>query len=212
MKELNRTDRLNIATILVTVILVVGLVTLKKPEVPYTRSVEETARLIISTEDVIFPENVISIVTQSIDKFYIVDVRNPIEYHKSHIGQAVNIPVPEILERQNRKNFSELSDDGVTIILYGKDQLEANGVWLVLKQTGCDNIRVMSGGFDYYTYKSRPVTTSAEIPEYLVEKPRYDFRALINSFGSTGSSSGIKATEPVIIIKKEKKSAAEGGC
>jgi rhodanese-related sulfurtransferase len=212
MKELNRTDRLTIATILVAVILVIGLVTLKKPDIPYARSAEETARLIIAAEDVISPEEVASVVTQSDDKFYLVDVRNPIEYHKSHIGQAVNIPVPEVLDRNNRKTFSQLADDGVTIVLYGKDQLEANGVWLVLKQTGYNNIRVLSGGYDYYAGKSNAPATSPEIPGYLVEKPRCDYKAVLSSYGSTGSSTETKAPEPVNIIKKEKKSATEGGC
>jgi rhodanese-related sulfurtransferase len=212
MKELNRTDRLTIATILVAVILVIGLVTLKKPDIPYARSAEETAGLIITADDAISPEDVASIVAQSNDKFYMVDVRNPIEYYKSHIGQAVNIPVPEILDRHNRKTFSKLTDDGVTIVLYGKDQLEANGVWLVLKQTGYDNIRVLSGGYDYYTGKSIILAPSAKIPGYLVEKPRCDFKAVLSSYGSTGSSTGTKAPEPVNIIKKEKKSATEGGC
>jgi len=212
MKELNRTDRLTIATILVAVILVIGLVTLKKPEIPYTRSADETVSMIISSEDVILPEEVASISKQTDDKYFLVDVRTPIDYHKAHIGQALNIPVQEVLNRQNLKTFSKLSDDGVTIVLIGKDQLEANGVWLVLKQTGYDNIRVMAGGYDYYASMGRSLSSSSEIPEYLVEKPRYDFRAVLDSFGTAGASSAIKAPEPVNIIKKGGKSTAEGGC
>lgn len=212
MKELNRTDRLTIATILVAAILVIGLVTLKKPEIQYTRSADETVSMIISSEDVILPEEVASIAKQTDDKYFLVDVRNPVDYHKAHIGQALNIPVQEILKRQNLRTFSKLSDDSVTIVLVGKDQLEVNGVWLVLKQTGYDNIRVMAGGYNYYANMSHPLSPGTEIPEYLVEKPRYDFRAVLNSFGSAGASSGIKAPEPVNIIKKGEKSAAEGGC
>jgi rhodanese-related sulfurtransferase len=212
MKELNRTDRLTIAAILVAVILVIGLVTIKRPAVPYTRSAEETARLIMSSEDIISPEEVNSIVKQPNDKFYLVDVRNPVEYHKSHISKAVNISVPEVLESKNLKAFSQLSHKGVTIVLYGKDQLEANGVWLVLKQTGYDNIRVMSGGYDYYAGKSQSINSSAEIPGIFAEKPICDFKTVLSSFGSAGASSASKVPEPVTIIKKEKKSASEGGC
>ncbi len=212
MKELNRTDRLTIAAILVAVVLVIGLVTLKKPDVPYTRSCDETLSMIISNDDVILPEEIISLEKQTNDKFYLIDVRNPVEYHKSHIGQAINIPVQDILNSKNLKTFSKLSDDGITIVLIGKDQLEANGVWLILKQAGYDNIRVIPGGYDYYADKSFLPASSIEIPQYMAEKPRYDFKAVLNSFGTHDASSGTKAPEPLNIIKKEKKSAAEGGC
>ena len=212
MKELNRTDRLTLAAMLVAVIMVIGLITLKRPEVPYTLSADETVNMIISSEDVIFPEEVTSIVKQSSNKYFIIDVRNPVDFHKAHIGQAINIPVQEILQSQNLKTFTKLSKEGVTIVLIAKDQLEANGVWLILKQTGYDNIRVMPGGYDYFSSKSLSTASSTETPEYMAEKPRYDFKAVLSSFGSQGASSGTKAPEPVNIIKKEKKSAAEGGC
>jgi rhodanese-related sulfurtransferase len=212
MKELNRTDRLTIATILVAAILVIGLVTLKKPEVSYTRSADETLGVIISSEDVISPEEMIQIMQQTDSRYFLVDVRNPVEFHKSHIGQAVNIPVQDILNRQNLKTFTKLSKDGVTIVLVGKDQLEANGAWLILKQTGYDNVRVMPGGYDYYADKGISNNSFTEIPANVAEKARCDFKAVLSSFGSVNSSVVTKTPEPVNIIKKEKKSATEGGC
>jgi len=204
MKELNRTDRLTIATLLIAVIVIIGLVTLKQPEVPFTRTADETVNMIISSQDIIIPEDVISIVKQNDNNYFLVDVRNPVEYQKSHIGQAVNIPIQEILESRHLKNFKDFSEDNTAIILYGKDQLEANGAWLILKQTGFDNIKVMAGGFDYY---------SGATPGYMVEEPNSDYNAILKNFGSSGSkSNGSTAPEPVKVIKREKKSAAEGGC
>lgn len=211
MKELNRTDRLTIAALLVAIILVIGLVTHKRPEVPYTRSVDETLS-IISPEDVMTPEEVKEIAQQPDDKYFLVDVRNPLDYHKAHIGQSVNIPVQDILDHQNLKKFSKLSKDGVTIVLIGKDQLEADGVWLILKQTGYDNVRVMLGGNDYYAAKNIPLTSSKGIPAYLVEKPWFDYKNMMSSLGAQTLSNTVKSPEPVKVIRKEKKSSTEGGC
>lgn len=212
MKELNRTDRLTISTLLVAVILVIGLVTLKKPEVPYTRSADETLNLIISESDVISPEEVTQIAQQADDKYFLVDIRNPLEYHKAHIGQSINIPLQDILKHENLKTFSKLAKEGVTIILIGKDQLEADGAWLILKQTGYDNVRVMLGGEDYYAGKILSPDSSTGVPEYLVEKPRFDFKEVMSKFGAPEVTSENNPAEPVKIIKKAKKAGAEGGC
>jgi rhodanese-related sulfurtransferase len=211
MKELNRTDRLTISTSLVAVILVIGLVTLKRPEVPYSRSAEQTLS-IISSEDDLTPEELNEIIKQSDDKYFMVDVRNPLDYHKAHIGQSVNIAVQDFLERDNLKTFSKLSKEGVTIVLIGKDQLEADGVWLILKQIGYDNVRVLLGGYDYFAGKSNADDSQGGIPGYIVEKPRFDFKTVMSSFSSQVPSSSAQAPEPVKIIRKEKKSSTEGGC
>jgi len=213
MKELNRTDRLTIATLLIAVILIIGLVTLKQPEVPFTRSADETVKMIVSSQDIIIPEDVISIVKQNDKNYFLVDIRNPIEYQKSHIGQAKNIPIQEILESRNLKDFKEFAETKTTIILYGKDQLEANGAWLILKQTGFDNIKVMAGGFDYYSGARNEQSLPGIRPGYMVEEPNSDYNAILKNLGSPASkSTGSMAPEPVKVIKREKKSAAEGGC
>jgi len=211
MKELNRTDRLTIATVIFAIILVIGLITLKKPEIPYSLTVDEMAGVVISSTETITPGEVIAIVEQGNDNFLLVDVRNPVDYQKSHIRQSVNIPIHEILEKQNLKTFSDHAEGNKTVILYGQDQLQANGAWMVLKQTGFDNVRVLLGGFEYYDQTSTGMPGSAT-SAYMAEKPVADYKAILESLGSTTASSETKAPEPVKIIKKEKKSAAEGGC
>jgi rhodanese-related sulfurtransferase len=212
MKELNRTDRLTIATLIITLILVIGFVTLKKPEIHFTRTAEETLSLIVSSEDFILPKEVKSISQQNNNRFFLVDVRSPIEYQKSHIGQAVNIPVHDLLGSDNLKVFSRLSREDVTVILYGKDQLEANGAWMILKQTGYDHIRIMPGGFDFYSKADLSLSQTGNKPIYMAEEPAYDFRAVLNDLGSAVPLDENKAPEPVKVIRREKKSTVEGGC
>lgn len=212
MKELNRTDRLTIATVIVAVIFIVGLVTLKKPEIPYSQSAKEMVNMLATNKDYITPEEVEKIVNDKDPHYYIIDVRNPVDFRKSHIGNAINISSQQILDETNRNNFADLAREGVTIILYGKDQLDANGAYVMLKQTGIENVKVMPGGFEYY---SRMI--SGQIPVsgsngYLVEKPEINYKEVMDSLGTKAQTEERQEPKKLNIIKREKKTKVEGGC
>lgn len=211
MKELNRTDRLTIATILVAIILVIGLVTIKKPEVQYKYGIDETLSMILSSDDVISPAEIAGLISQNSGGFLLVDVRSPLDYQKSHIENAVNIPSQELLDRKNLKAFSRLSDESKTVILYGQDQLDANGAWMVLKQVGYKNIRVLSGGYEHFSSLEMNPAASA-LPDYKAEKPVVNYQEELKKLGTPETSAGSDKPEPIKVIKREKKTAAEGGC
>jgi rhodanese-related sulfurtransferase len=211
MKELNRTDRLTIAAILFAVILVIGLITIKEPDIPYSLTLDETVDMVVTSNDVISQEEYYNSLTKD-NKYFIVDVRNPVDYQTSHIDRAKNIPIQEILNHKNLENFTALAKDGLTIILYGKDQLEANGAWMILKQTGYSNVRILEGGFDHDASMNPGASGSDNMTGSRAEDPCCDFREILKSFGTKAPSPASGAPEPVKIIKKEKKSATEGGC
>jgi rhodanese-related sulfurtransferase len=212
MKELNRTDRLTIASLLVTAILIVGLATLKQPEVQYRHTINETVNMLESSGNFISPVEVKNALIIDDESLILVDIRSPVDYQKSHIVPAINIPMQEILEKQHLKNFSDLSKKNKTIVLYGKNQTEANGAWLILKQAGFDNVLVMEGGYQYYSSMGKEIIISAAYQSNNAEKPAYNFKAVLDSLGAPISSQTATNPEPVKVIKKEKKSSAEGGC
>jgi rhodanese-related sulfurtransferase len=214
MKELNRTDRLTIASLLIAVIFLIGYFTLRTPDIRFSRSVAESIPLIVSGTDIIYPEDV-AVIAESNDKgYYIVDLRSPVEYRKAHIANSSNIPVQNILDTETQEILKKLKNDSITVVLYSHDQLQANSAWVILKEIGFDNIRVMPGGFDYYSNSSLDFYDLPAIPVYMTEEPKYDFWGILDSL-SGGQPSGnvnLNSAEPIQIIKKEKKSHAEGGC
>jgi rhodanese-related sulfurtransferase len=213
MKELNRTDRLTIASLLVVSVLIIGFITIKRNELHFTRSFEESIPLVKSGQDIIYPEDVATIVSSGDSKYSLIDLRSPVEYQKSHIGDARNIPMQKILEKENLSFLKDLATDSVTVVLYGKDQLQANSTWVLLKQLSFDNIKVMLGGFDYYSTSSLDLYDLPAIPAYMVEEPKYDFWGVLDSLSvGKSSESSNTTTEPIQLIKKEKNSKAEGGC
>lgn len=209
MKELNRTDRLTIASILFAIILIIGLVTYKQPEIRYTRSIDETIYLLGPSTDYISPAEAITSYKNNPASTPLIDLRSPLEFQKAHIEGAINIPLEEILEKQKLKIFR---DKNKTFVLYGKDQTEASSVWLVLKQTGIDNIRIMEGGYDSFEpfVGDKGIVTAEK--NFNSDKPAYDYKAILNDFGPSALSPATSSPEPVKMIRKEKKSAAEGGC
>jgi rhodanese-related sulfurtransferase len=214
MKELNRTDRLTIASILAAIIIIIGFFTLKKTEIKFSRSVEQSIPFILEGKDIIFPERVAVISELEDPAYQIIDLRSPVEFQRSHIGKAINIPIQKILDEEYLDLFIKLKKDSIIGIIYSQDQLQANSAWMLLKQMGFDNLRVMPGGYNYYSTSSLDLNDLPAFPEYMVEKPKYDFLGVLDSFSGHLSSGNLNiiTPEPVQLIKKEKKSQAEGGC
>jgi rhodanese-related sulfurtransferase len=211
MKELNRTDRLTIASILFAIILVIGLITVKKPQTPFSRTIDETLKLITSSKDIIAPAEFKNMISQNTGSFLLIDVRSPLDYHKSHINEAVSMPIQEILNPENLKTIKKLDDESGVAVLYGNDQLEANSAWMILKQIGYDNLKVLEGG--YFCYSALETKTApADSQDCQAEKPVINYQEEMNKQGIPQSTAGIKTIEPIKVIKKEKKSATEGGC
>lgn len=202
MKELNRTDRLTIAAIIFGIIIIIGLFTIKKPEVHFTRSAEETINILLASNDVMTATEVKILSEQPGSNYSLVDLRSPVDFRRAHIGNAKNIPVQELFSPESLKFFEETLKENTVVILYGHDQLEANGAWMLLKQTGFDHIRVLSGGYD-----------NLDKASFRAEDPAVDYKAVLDSLGSPAAAgSEIKKPESLRIIKREKKSVAEGGC
>ncbi len=211
MKELTRTKRLTYVTVIVILVIIIGVMSTKQPRLVYQLTPEESLWAVLSLEDEIFPEDVASVFEYEDPGYVVVDIRNPYEYYKGHLQTAVNIPVPDLLSEDNMRFFKQLEQDSMTVILYGQDQLEANGPWMVLKQLGFDNIKVMLGGYGYYTTSSLDIYDMPDIPEYLVEEPKYDF-AEISSQNNVIEATESKPAQKVTTVRKKKKAAVEGGC
>ena len=97
MKELNRTDRLTIATIAFAMILLIGFITLKEPEIEYSHDIKSTLDLVINSSDKISPEELLTSLKQNENKYFAIDLRNPVNYQQYHIEGALNIPIQDLL-------------------------------------------------------------------------------------------------------------------
>ena len=67
-----------------------------------------------------------------------------------------------MLSDKTLKKFDQYAKDSIAIVLYGNIQTDANGPWMMLKQLGYTDVKVMLGGYNYY---SKEPSDLEEMPE-----------------------------------------------
>ncbi|MEN8225123.1 MAG: rhodanese-like domain-containing protein [Bacteroidota bacterium] len=211
----NHPNRSFVAFVIIFIlVIVIGLLTINRPDLEYQLTIDETIEQLMANEDEVYPEDLVVIVEMEEAGTILVDLRNPYEYIKGHISGAVNIPTNSLLDKENLKMLKGFAADSATVILYGQTQLEANGPWMILKQMGFDNVKVLMGGYYYFTNGPLDFYDMPEVPEYLVEEPAHDFYAVMDELGSVSSEDSEETEQAQIVIpsRKKKGSVVEGGC
>lgn len=214
MKELTMTRRLTIITLIFVLMLVIGFLTFSKPEFVYLQTPQETLDELTNEENEISPELITSILEKNDPSYVMIDVRNPYDYIKGYLGEAINIPVSEILTKESISFFEDMQKEAIIVVLYGKDQLEANGPYMFLKQLGFDNVRILLGGYNYFDNLNMADKLVSEQFDYQIEKPIANFA---KAFKITSTPTEIvdddnKPTRQIIPVKRKKKAVTSGGC
>lgn len=214
MKELTKTRRLTISIIVFVFILVIGFLTFRSPNLVYELSPELAIEELYNIENEMIPDEMMDILAYGDSNSVLIDVRDPYEYGKGYLGEAINIPVSEILEEESLSFFQEMKEDSVNVILYAKDQMDANGPWMLLRQLGFDNIKILLGGYDYMANEEIDYYDMPEIPLYLVEEPQLNYAEFIEnaSLNAGKADEKIEESKQIIPVKRKKKVVAEGGC
>ena len=180
------------------------------------------------------PENLLLSITNN-DRFYstdevakliilgdpsiqLIDVRTPEEYAKFSLPGAINIPLANILDKDEAGDLDwegYLNQDIKTNIFYSNGSVYANQSWMLLKRLNFPNNYVMKGGLNKWVETimrpKRPLA-SAEDNEWI----RYEFRKGASIYFGGGSvlssddTQGNKKKAP--IKKKKKKAGVDGGC
>ena len=202
MKELEKTKRISIATMLTILVIIIALLSYKRPKHIYTVNTKDTLKKITNTD--------YTISLDKIDKpnYVLIDLRNKYEFEKGHLKNAIHVFAPEILNEANTDFFEKLKKDDKTAILYGAHPNEIISTYMLLHQLGINNTKVLCVENSYYQNKliTKPVS---------IEKPNAD----INQFIAASIKKAAIKPKPVIqkkkkvfTVKKKKKRKPEGGC
>jgi rhodanese-related sulfurtransferase len=142
----------------------------------------------------------------------LIDVRTPEEYDKFALGNAINIPLSDILSEE----WVDYLDQGVKMnILYSTGTTKAHEAWMILRQLGYENNYVLQGGLNYWVETIlNPEAPKTSSPDD--EFAKYDFRKGASQFFGgaveSGTESSTTKTNKPPIVRKKKKKAPEGGC
>jgi rhodanese-related sulfurtransferase len=194
-------------------VLIIGLVTFKRPEVKYVLSPSESLALLNDSSAIITPAQVAVLLKDSSGKTVFIDVRNSIEFGRGHLKNAVNVPVRELFSKQSRRIFHDLEKADQTAVLYGETEQQANGPWIMLRQTGYNNVKLFTGNYSQLDPSAADSLTKL-LPQ-LSETPLIDTAALKSVTPSASSSVKMENTvksqkKAVAPVKKEASSG--GGC
>ncbi|MDP2722082.1 MAG: rhodanese-like domain-containing protein [Bacteroidales bacterium] len=202
-----------VTMIIFVVVIIIGLVTLSKPRLNYAITPEETVMLVGSEEGFVYPYELEDILNKTIDTIVLVDIRNTFQFGRGHIPGAENISSVELISKENIKRLEDLKNAGQVVLLYANNLVEANGPYMLLRQIGFDNVKVLMGGYSYYKIWKDKLADSYSDDSYFMGTADYDFAevAKSNSVATNGNSNS-ETKAAIVVDRKKKGKAAEGGC
>jgi rhodanese-related sulfurtransferase len=215
MKKFIKKNAIFLAALLAVIVLITVLLVMGRPSVSYKISPKEITAVLSDSGNRVSPVDLFNQQVKADKSYVLVDIRNSDEYAKGHIDHSVNIAALELFQNRSVSFFKELRKTGQAAILYGEDELQANGPWMLLKQVGFDHVKILQGGYSFY--KKLPLSDSllkASEPEWKAELPATDPAAFAKAgqpaAGQTGTQPVQKQKEKVIPVKKT--GASGGGC
>ena len=203
MKELERTKRISISTVVFILVLVIGVLTFKKPTNVYRKTKAETLAM-LKTQDYL-------VTNADIDhsNAILVDIRDKFDYSKGQLENALNIPTSDILDETNISIFDAIRDQGKTAVLYGKNPDDTNSAYMLLFQLGYDNIKILNAS-------TQLVENDFQVKNHDLEKPITNYMDIFKQVESEEATIVKKAApkppKKVIVVQKKKKRKPEGGC
>lgn len=205
-------NKLPIIGISAIIIILIGLIFMNTEKYRYKISTEDMLNEVLLLEDVIRPHKFMEIYYNKDSLYRFIDLRSSPEFLEGHIKNAIHIPLHEILADENNDIFKQ--DEKINVLYYS-DHCGACGPWMILKQLGYKNIKVLMGGYNFV----KPNIIDEYSPmtgNFTDEKAKYDYAKIINETSGVGDfKSDIKnesPTEAIIIKKDNKQEEEEGGC
>lgn len=204
MKELEKTKRISIASVLTILVVIIALLSYKRPKHNYTINTRQALENITGSD--------YFLTLNEIDNpdYALIDIRNQYEYEKGHLENAINIYAPEILNDDSSDVFKDLKEQNKTVILYGENPNEAIAPYMLLYQLGYENIKILSIEINYDQNKliAKNVGIEKTAPNINIFIKESIKKAAVKPKPRVVK----KPPKKVIPIKKKKKVMPEGGC
>jgi len=209
MKELKKTKRITISGIVIAVVILIGILTMKKPDFSYKTTPEKMVLALFEIAPV-SPDEAMEFLSDTSVVF--IDIRSIYDFELGHLGDAINIPVPNLLDKENKVLFNQWFKDSTLVVFYGNDEAQATQPWMMMYQLGYTNTRVLMGGCIYMDKFYDDELTDND--SYSTEDPMFDYAGIIKkaSVGEKNPQSANKPEKKKVVVRKKKKKEAEGGC
>lgn len=218
MIELTKTNRITLGVVAVLVILLLGFLFMKPAKFAFNTTLNKELSDLNKKEYQMSPQDLAKAQMKKDASIVVVDIRSPYEFAKKHLPEAQNFYSVNLFEDANISFFKNLKTSNKTAVIYGNTVAEANVPFMILKQMGIENIKLMSAGFE--ELNSTKWSEIANNPtQFDEEKPVADFAQNINN---AKQSTAAPATTPTVeakpattakpVVKPVKASGGDEGC
>ena len=207
MKELTKTKKLSVSVIGYLAILLIGFLSIQKPDYSFSRTTHQMVAEIESLAFEAYPEDVETYLVSE-KKYVFIDIRNTFDFQKGNIDGAINIPSTHLFEKININQLRKFANDSLQIIIYGNNQEEANAPWMILYQMGFSNLKVLMGGYSAYIQ----IKSGSTEVQYFIEEPIANFAEAIKNAQKPKVEIKIAKPEVIVPVEKVKNDIEEGGC
>lgn len=210
--ELNPKKTLAVAIIFVLVI-IVGFLTMKKPDMTYELNLKQSVRQVQNKKDAYFyPYQLVDFISHLDKNVVLIDIRNKFAYGQGHIPGSENISAVGLTKKNNLDQLWSYQQNGVTVVLYGKNQLQATGPWMFFHEIGLNNVKILLGGYEYYVAHKNDLAATKNDSSYIKGIARYDYAQVAKSAASVKSNVQKSTAKPIILHRRKKVAPVAGGC
>lgn len=193
-------------------LLAIGFITMHEPIMSYELDMKQSVEILNDSTNFFTPNELDEVLKQQPTDIVLIDIRDRFSFGQGHIPGSKNITAFELSQEESIELMSQYKNEGITVVLIGSDQLEVNGPWMVGRQVGYDNIKILLGGYNYYKEHINKNSADPNDKSYLMEIARYDYAKLANDTSDDSYSTSSKTKKPILIQRKKKTRVASGGC
>ncbi len=210
--ELNPKKTLVVLLIFVAVI-ITGFLTMTKPLLTYHKDMKQSLQTLKDKNAFFYPYQLADVINNKNKDVVLIDIRNKFAFSRGHIPGAKSISAFGLTNKENVERLKDYKKNGITVVLYGKNQLQANGPWMLFRETGFNNVRILLGGYDYYLAHKNNLAKTKSDNSYIKGIPRYDFAKVAKtSVAVSEKEQKSNVRKPLVIRRKKKAVVASGGC
>ncbi len=199
-----------IALSVFAVVLIIGFVTMRKPLMTYESDAKESINQLNNPAAYFYPWQLDSFLQKKKQNVVLFDIRDNFTYGQGHIPGAENLSANDLIHKESIERLEDLNDKNVTVVLYGEDQLQANGPWMLFRQVGFGNVKILVGGYEYYIQHKENLAASKSDSTLRKGVPKYDFAEM--AAAKDGSVITNIQKKPVEVSRRKKTTVAAGGC
>ncbi len=199
-----------IAVAVFVVILIVGFVTMKRPLMSYELGLNQSVKELSSSEQIFTPSDLQAVLASNSGDVVLFDIRDNFVFGQGHIPGAENLSAHDLASEESIERLEDLKAQNKTVVLYGEDQLEANGPVMLFRQVGFDNVKVLAGGYAYYKEYQNELASAENDSIWTRGVAKYNFAEKAAPKDGAVLTTTEKPT--IEITRRQKTEVAAGGC